>query len=36
MAAGYVGGDRPLRRTAPELLKGARQLLLIAACRLCG
>jgi hypothetical protein len=36
VAAGYVDGDRHLRSTVPELLKGAQELLLIAACRLCG
>ncbi len=36
LAAGYIEGDRPLRKAAPELLKGAQELLLVAACRLCG
>ena len=36
IAAGYLDGDRVLRRFAPRLLKGAQEVLLIAACRLCG
>ncbi len=36
LAAGYIEGDRLLRKAAPQLLKGAQELLLIAACRLCG
>jgi hypothetical protein len=36
LAAGYIEGDRSLRKAARELLKGAQELLLIAACRLCG
>jgi hypothetical protein len=36
MAAGYIEGDKPLRKAAPSLLKGAQEVLLIAACRLCG
>jgi hypothetical protein len=36
IAAGYIEGDKPLRKAAPSLLKGAQEVLLIAACRLCG
>lgn len=36
MAAGFVEGDRPLKAAVPALLKGAQEVLLIAACRLCG
>ncbi|MGO9443225.1 MAG: hypothetical protein ACLPXB_00455 [Thiobacillaceae bacterium] len=36
LAAGYLDGDRPLRRHAPQLFKRAQQLLLSATCRLCG
>lgn len=36
VAAGYVDGDRALRKSAPDLLRCAQELLLIAACRLCG
>jgi hypothetical protein len=36
LAAGYINGDQALRSTVPELLKSAQELLLVAACRLCG
>lgn len=36
MAAGFVAGDRPLKNAVPNLLKGAQEVLLVAACRLCG
>jgi hypothetical protein len=36
MAAGFIPGDKPLKQAAASLLKSAQEVLLIAACRLCG
>ncbi|MGA7180651.1 MAG: hypothetical protein WBX11_13840 [Thiobacillaceae bacterium] len=36
MAAGFIEGDKPLKKAVPGLVKSAQELLLIAACRLCG
>jgi hypothetical protein len=36
LAMGLIDGDREFKRAAPGLYKGAQELFLIAACRLCG
>lgn len=36
LAMGLIEGDREFKRAAPGLYKGAQELFLIAACRLCG
>jgi hypothetical protein len=36
LAMGLIDGDREVKRALPALYKGAQELFLIAACRLCG